>query len=157
MDIRKLLAKLLRLPEDSVKVNDKGEPTAETSALLEAKAQLLDAREKELQAGAESALRAQLIADGVKAGRLTEATSKLEALAKLDCVALKVLIDSLPAAVPLARVDATNLAGPVDATQYTAAQLTALAALGVDPKTAAKVSVPAEGAFRYTAQAASKN
>jgi ATP-dependent protease ClpP protease subunit len=157
MDIRKLLAKLLRLPEDSVKVDDKGVPTAETSALLEAKAALLDVREQELTASAEKSLRAQVIADAVKAGKLTEATAKLEALTKLDAATLKTLVDSLPAAVPLARADLTNLAAADGATQYTAAQLTALAALGVDPKKAATVSIPAEGAFRYTATAASKN
>ena len=160
MDIRKLLAKLLRLPEDSVKVDDKGVPTAETSALLEAKAALLDVREQELLAKAEGALRAQVIADAVKAGKLTEATAKLEALTKLDAATLKTLVDSLPAAVPLARADLTNLAAADGATAYTPEQMKALAALGVDPKKAAGVAVSADGAFRYvasTVQAASKN
>ena len=150
MGFKQMLAKLLGLPEASLAVNDKGEATAETQALLDAKAALLNQREQELNAAASVQAKSTLIAQALAAGRLTEAQSKLEAIAKLDVAALKTLIESMPVVVPLKPVDMTGLSVPSLSSVASSPEAgKILKALRVDPAVAAKITIPTDGVLRH--------
>jgi len=150
MGFKQMLAKLLGLPEASLAVNDKGEATAETQALLDAKAALLNQREQELNAAASVQAKSSLIAQALQAGRLTEAQSKLEAIQKLDVAALKTLIESMPVVVPLKPVDLTGLSVPsLNSVASSPEAGKILKALRVDPAIAAKITIPADGVLRH--------
>jgi len=139
----RLIAKVLGVAED--KVSD----DTSAQALLEAKAALIANFETEQAKLKSDADRQAVIAEALKAGRMTEAMSKLEAVAKLDATTLKALVDTLPVVVPLARADLSNLARPADVSGFDAAGLKLLQALHVDPAEAAKVAVPRDGIFRH--------
>jgi ATP-dependent protease ClpP protease subunit len=151
MGFKQLLAKLLGLPEASLTVTATGEATAETQALLEAKAALLNQREQELNQQAQVTAKSELIATAMKEGRLTEAQSKLEAIAKLDLASLKALVESLPQTVPLARIDTAGMAIP-SGTTFTPEQAKILKNLKADPAKASLIPIPANGVLRYTVE-----
>lgn len=142
MDWKSLVARVLGIKAEALPANED-----EAGKLLEAKAAALEMKEADLKAEAEKQLKAAIVADALKAGRMTEAMSRLPAILALDSASLKALIESLPVVVPVARADLSNIAAPTS--PHSPEFLKACSAMKVDPDEVAKVQVPADGIFRY--------
>jgi hypothetical protein len=149
MDWKSLVARVLGIKVEALPADE-----SDAQKLLEAKAAAIESQESALKAETEKQLKAVIVAEALKSGRMTEAMSKLPAILALDSSSLKSLVDSLPTVVPVARANLSNLATP--ASPHSPEFLKACATLKKNPDEIAKIPIPENGILKYVVQTSQK-
>ena len=140
MGFKEIVARLLNLPTAELK-EDKGEPTADTVKLLEAKICALEADKKAAVAQVETEAVAAIMSQALASGRLTAHVAGLDAIKALDSHSLQTLVDSMPVSVPVSRIETKGLVSPV-AIGFTPEQVKMLNSLGVKAEDVANKPLP---------------